>query len=357
MENLTYRSIDVMKWTKDRNTNQCSQTQITNIVTTLAQNFNLTHIAISCAMNPQSEFESGHIPTPLTITQYTQRWCDAIHGAGLGVLFRGDYFDLEDLSDVAPIIVGANRIATGSVASAPTDGYTTLLGRIYQYITTNPTFFQSGDIWAPLPERNECNGTVCIFDDSKAFLPNSGGITVQFRDFFIKVHAVSDAAFAASSKTGIVSGMTAFNFSEVASGWLMQGVFDDAGVASFDHYGVTHTTQEMDTDHRTTYTNKGVETFQQEWGDYWNNTMPMTDRLYYLKRMYNVFKKLTEDGILIGFNYWGGWDGAQGTNHGEHILDAAGDGTYTVNGRGKMLAAFLRGDPVKRIPVEWLSSS
>ncbi len=358
MEDIPIRSIDIMKWTKDRNTSQCSDQQITNIVTTLKNNFNITHIGIACALNPQSEFESGHVPTPSTIIQYTQKWCDAIHNAGLKVLFRGDYFDLEDLSDVLPIIVGASRISTGTTSSASTDGYTTLLGRVYQYITSNPTFFASGDIWAPMPERNECNGTVCIFTDAKAFLADSGsGVNTDFRNFFVNVHTVSDAAFSAISKTGIITGMTAYNFSEVSSGWMLQGVYDDAGKVVFDHYGTTHTTTEMNSDHRTTFTNKGYQTFQQEWGDYWNNNLNMTDRLYYLKAMYNVFKGLADDNILYGFNYWGGWDGSQGTNHGEHILDTTDNLNYTVNGRGKMLARFLAGDPVKRIPVNWISST
>ena len=48
--------------------------------------------------------------------------------------------------------------------------------------------------------------------------------------------------------------------------------------------------------------------------------------------MYDVLTKLTNEGILIGFNYWGGWAGT-----GESILN----GDLTVNEYGKLLGEYF----------------
>ncbi|MEO7016225.1 MAG: hypothetical protein ABI067_06750, partial [Leifsonia sp.] len=82
------------------------------------------------------------------------------------VLFRGDFNFLERSSSGptgnwnAILAVGVNRIPRGTVSSAPTDGQTTLLGKLHDLITNNPTWWKNGDIFAPMPERTENNTEV-----------------------------------------------------------------------------------------------------------------------------------------------------------------------------------------------------
>ncbi|HYE22723.1 MAG TPA: hypothetical protein VD998_03995, partial [Verrucomicrobiae bacterium] len=56
----------------------------------------------------------------------------------------------------------------------------------------------------------------------------------------------------------------------------------------------------------------------------------------YLNRMYAMYQKLINDNILVGFNYWGAWD-----NDYEGILDGIGNGQYSVNYRGDLVAKFF----------------
>jgi len=411
MNNLTVRSIDIMKWTKDTRKSQIPDSQKAEIIKVLAANFNLTHIAIAPFLNKESDYLTPSIPDDQWV--HTKKWVDLIHARGLNVIFRGDYSDYENnLDDVLPLKVGSNRIPVGTVSSAPTDGQSTMLGRIYDVIIQNPDWFEEGDIWAPMPERTEDNTTVegisitssgtlatvtlnghrfitgmyltiagatqpnyngyfqitkinanqftyvmpgsaaspatgsptveygvSIYEDNFAILPAGGDIGVAFNNFLIDVHEVSDAAFAAISKTGILTGMTSNNFSEVASGFLSGAFFTDADKAVFDHYGITHTPEEMDEDHRDTYAAKGVQTFHQEWSDIYNGSENPRFRLEFLEKMYKVFTKLAEDGIMYGLNYWGGW---LASTHTEGILLENGDGTYSIDEKGKLLARFFR---------------
>lgn len=163
LSGLKYRSIDVMKLTKDFTINdQLSRTQKQAVISTLFLNFNLTHIAISVPLDTDADYiPSGIVPVPGTVVSEVQEWCDVIHGAGLGVIFRGDYNELERDNTTANwnfiLAVGVNRFPRGSAASAATDGRTTWLGKLYQLIVNNPTWYQDGDIFAPMPERTENN--------------------------------------------------------------------------------------------------------------------------------------------------------------------------------------------------------
>lgn len=161
---LKYRVIDTMKWNKDTINNQPPTAQIQAIVNALQQNANLTHIAIAIPLDIDSDYSAvGTVPSPASIIQFYQAWCDAIHNAGLGVLFRGDFNALEKSGNTANwnfiMEVGVNRLPAGTAASAATDGRTTRLGKIYQLIKNNPTWFKDGDIWAPMPERTENNSS------------------------------------------------------------------------------------------------------------------------------------------------------------------------------------------------------
>jgi hypothetical protein len=248
-------------------------------------------------------------------------------------MWRGTWSGIEGIYNF-PARVGSNRFPTGTVASAPTDGNTTWLGKTYAYIVAHPNYFADGDIWAPLPERTEG-----IFQDATSFLPYDGaGIQANYANFFIDLQKVSAAAFAVIGKQ-VQTGWTAQNFSEVKSGWLPNRLFDTAGIIVVDHYGITRTPSEMENDLRTISVQRGKQVFLQEWGDYWNSNLNTTSRQAYLTDMYAVFQKLTNEGILAGFNYWGGW-----ANNAEGILSSS-NGVYTINDRGLLLAQFFAANP------------
>lgn len=162
LANLPYRSIDVMKFTKDTINGQPSASRIRAIVKALADNFNLTHISIAIPLDRNADYEAvGTMPGPSSVELFTQLWADAIHDEGLKVLFRGDFNAWERTGATGNwnfiLEVGTNRIDIGTVGTAPTDGQTTALGKLDDYIRNNPNFFQDGDIFAPCPERTENN--------------------------------------------------------------------------------------------------------------------------------------------------------------------------------------------------------
>lgn len=323
------KSVDVMKFTKDTIANQPNDTTIQNIVKALTSGLRPTHIAISTPLDATADYPPESTPSPRTAENFTQAWADTIHTNGTNVLWRGTWSGIEGIYNF-PARVGKNRFPTGSVASAPTDGNATWLGKTYAYIVNHPSYFADGDIWAALPER-----TSDIFQDATSFLPYDGaGIQANYANFFIDLQKVSAAAFATIGKQ-VQTGWTTQNFSEVKSGWLPSSLYDAAGIIVIDHYGITHAVTEMENDLRTISKREGKQVFLQEWGDYWNSSLDATSRKIYIQNMYAMFQKLSNEGILAGFNYWGGWE-----NAGEGILTTT-NGVYSINDRGILLSQFF----------------
>lgn len=319
------KGVDVMKFTKDTMTNQPSDQEIQNIVSAV-KSMNVTHISVSIPMDSDADYPAGGKPSPRTSAALAQKWADTIHGAGLKVIWRGTWSGIEGIYGF-PKRVGANRFPTGLAATAETDGSNTWLGKTYQYILNNPNLFQAGDVWAPLPERTEG-----IFSDSTSFLPHtSPGLQTNFVNFFNDLKTVSDRAFSRLGRTGVLTGMTANNYSEVVSGWLPQSLFDVNGIVAIDYYGINHSAAEMEYDIRNMFKTRGKPVFLQEWGDYWNSGMSQTDRAQYLTGVYSVIERLANEGVLAGFNYWGGWD-----NSAEGVLTRTATG-YGLNYRGELL--------------------
>jgi hypothetical protein len=323
------RGADVMKYTKDTMANQPTDKEIENIVSIL-KGLNITHIALSIPMDADNDYPQGSRPSPRSSVALTQKWADTVHGQGLKVIWRGTWSGIEGIYNF-PKRVGQNRFPAGTAASAETDGHSTWLGKTYQYIINNPSFFQAGDIWAPLPERTEG-----IFSDSTSFLPSGGELQSNYVNFFNDLKTVSDKAFLRVNKN-VITGMTANNYSEVMSGWLPQSLFDHNKIVSIDYYGIDHSSEEMENDIRRMAKLKGKPVFLQEWGDYWNVNLNQAQRTQYLSGIYAVLKRLADDGVLAGFNYWGGWD-----NSAEGILSKTATG-YELNYRGQMLKDFYAG--------------
>ncbi|MBL8031228.1 MAG: fibronectin type III domain-containing protein [Candidatus Doudnabacteria bacterium] len=327
------KGVDVMKFTKDTVTNQPDDATVQSIVKAITANIRPTHIAVSTPLDSSADYPTGGTPSPRSAESFTQLWADTIHANGARVLWRGTWSGIEGIYNF-PARVGTNRFPTGTVASAPTDGNTTWLGKTYAYIVSHPSYFADGDIWAPLPERTEG-----IFQDATSFLPYDGaGIQANYANFFMDLQKVSATAFSVIGKR-VQTGWTAQNFSEVKSGWLPNSLFDAADIVVVDHYGIIHTAAEMENDLRAISTQRGKQVFLQEWGDYWNSGLDAASRKVYLQNMYGVFQKLANEGILAGFNYWGGWD-----NNAEGILTST-NGVYSINDRGATLAQFFGANP------------
>ena len=331
---LTYKGVDVMKWTKDTLRNQPTDQEIDGIVAAIADTIKPTHIPLDSTADYGS-----NPPSPRSAENFTKKWVDTIHARGIKVVWRGTWSGIEGIYDFRKLH-GESQIPAGSLSSAPTDGNKTWLGKTYNYIVQHPDFFSDGDIWAPLPERTEG-----IFWDSSSFITHDGaGIRENYEDFFKELKAVSDLAFDKINKNAI-TGLTAQNYSEVASGWLSTGFLDEVGIVTVDHYGITHLPEEMESDIRKINKMQGMPVFLQEWGDYWHPHLSQSERTEYLKGMYDVFQRLVEEGILIGFNYWGAWGGSQ-----EGILDKV-DGVFKINYRGAMLADFFQNLPSPSLPA------
>lgn len=322
------RSVDVMKYTKDVMTNQQSDPDITNLVSTL-KGTNVTHIALSVPLDSTSDYPSSQKPAPRTAEAFTQKWADIIHGQGLRIIWRGTFSGLEGLYGFAKR-VGTNRFPAGSAASAPSDGQSTWLGKIRGYIVNHPSYFADGDVWAPLPERTEG-----IFSDSTSFLSYaSPGIQANYASFFNDLKTVSDGAFSAIGKR-IATGLTANNYTEIASTWLPKSIFDNAGYVAVDYYGSTHTAAEMDQNMRSISASMGKPVFLEEWGDYWDTDLDQASRTAYLQSMYSEMDKLVKDGVLSGFNLWAGW-----ANTSEGILTKDSNG-FHLNYAGSILKDFF----------------
>ncbi len=321
------KSIDVMKYTKDVIANQPSAATINNLVATL-RSASINYVAVSLPMDPSSDYPQVSQPAPQDAYSFSQTWADAIHNAGLHVMWRGTWAGIEGLYGF-PKLVGTKRFPTGTASSAATDSNNTWLGKTYQYIVNHPTFFANGDIWAPLPERTEG-----IFQDSTSFLPYSGaGIQTNYPTFFRDLKTISDQAFSTIGKN-LFTGYTANNYSEAKSGWLAQSLIDTNGIIGIDYYGNNHTPEEMDTDLRAMAALYHHPIFLQEWGDYWNHLTDEATRSAYLQKMYTTMQKLVADGVLVGFNYWGGW-----VNNAEGIL-TKDDSGFHLNYRGQLLSDF-----------------
>lgn len=348
---LIYKSCDIMKKTKDVVTSQLVTAEKTALVSCLAT-LGITHIAISTPMDIQSELVAfGSTPSPRTISGETQDWCDVIHAANLKVIHRGTLCGVEAIYNAGYIDGG---LSIGTATSALTDGTATLAGRIYLYLNTNvgASHWVNGDIFAPIPE-----GTTHAFD-GHYFWP--AGTQANYVSAYTVMHQVFTNWLAANGKTGIF--MTHDNFSELASGWMNTGRFSDQNLAGADYYGQRQgatyvTAADYVTDWQQLYLGKdsngggsnnagGYPEFWGEWGDL-PGAMPSgttaTDALWgaFLTSFYAAIQAnlVYPRGHMIGFNYWGGWEG-QNTS----ILTKIGSGAssvYALNFRGELLKQFF----------------
>lgn len=344
LSGLPIRSIDIMKYTKDTVINQFNSTFISSLITFLAAQFNLTHIAISVPLDSNADFiANGSTPSPSSVESYFAAWCTAIHGAGLKILYRGPFCNMENIYNFPYKPNGA--IPMGTTASAPTDGNTTWLGKLYSRIQVLGSNFESGDIFAPFPEQT----TYAFNGDS--FLPTTPSIQANYITFFESVPQVISAAFKNLSISGIVSNYTTNNYSELRSGYLPPSFVTTIGAQAVDYYGNYNNdgylpVQYMD-DLQIIYTQNGnTPLFLQEWADIYNASLGQTPRTAYLNSFYTAMAPLVNQGILTAFNYWGGWAQvfSDSSVHPEGLLVNNGSDTspsWALNYNGVVLQSYF----------------
>lgn len=349
MRNLLYKSIDTMKKTKDKVDNQILTSEIDDLIQCIVNGFRPTHIAISQPFDSDADFRShGKVPSPLSAEAHYQYWTDKIHSYNVGVLHRGTWCGIEGIYSfpynksvvISGVETSSTFIPQGTVASAPTDGNSTWLGKNYKFIIDHPQYFANGDIWAPIPEA-----TGQAFAGN-FFISSIGGTTANYTTFFSNLKTSSDQAFAAIGKPGVLTGFTCNNYSEVRTGYIPQSMFNTVNLNSFDYYGDYDATgdrspEKYRSDVKTIYSSKqNKPLFWQEWAD---NRSNLT--LDYFNRMMKMMTELANEGKLIGFNYWGGFDGDSVS-----LLYKDGNGKYQLNAKGKILAAYWQQGFLERLP-------
>ncbi|HEX9503624.1 MAG TPA: hypothetical protein VF974_04870 [Patescibacteria group bacterium] len=366
MFNLTYKSCDIMKKTKDTLTSQLTTVEKTDLVARIAT-MGVTHIAISVVMDDNARLISvgSTTPSPRTVESETQDWCSIIHaqpnvygsgtyGGFLKVIHRGAFCGIENIWGF-PFDTGT---ALGTAASSAADGNTTWCGRYYRYLNNHVgTRVATGDVFAPIPE-----GTTNAFGAN--FFTNQAG----YMSLFPQLNTITSTYATAQNVT--LTFMSHNNFSEAASGWLASSLFSNQSMVGADYYGqrrgaLFNKPSDYVNDWAQLYLGKdwdgignngcaGVNQFWGEWGDLPNamsTSAALTEenRLAFLIQFYKSLRDslVSPNGHLVGFNNWGGWEG-QNTS----LLYKDSDGKYQLNARGKILQSFfINNGGTTRVPV------
>jgi hypothetical protein len=355
---LRYRSVDVMKLTKDVVNDQPSDATIAAVVASL-KTLNVTHIAVSMPMNSNAEFLAhGDHPSPRSIEQFTAAWANAIHGAGLNVLWRNTFAEFEQGRTVdntpapgAHTILGLYNFPYyvggdpdhGAVAAGvqPQQWW---LDKTKEAITRLAGYgvFKPGDIAGLLPEpRSNQN----VWDTNWNFLGINNNPDA-YASFFKALQATESSAFAAAGVSGVSTGFQADEgslfLSDGAGGghWYPASLVNLTGHVVTDYYGgdgcggnPAHSPAEMDCALRDAFGFYAKPIFMGEWADYWHDGADQQAETAYLNSMYAVWTQLVKEGKMDGFNYWGGWPGAN-----ESILNP----DYSINYRGQILGSFFK---------------
>jgi len=269
-----------MKLAKDVVNNQPSDATMATIVASL-KSLHTTHIAFSVPMNSNVDFIArDNNPNPRTVEQFTAAWANAIHNAGLGVLWRGTFSEFEIGGNLANTPVAGAHTVIGLynfpfyVAGDPANGAYAggmqtqqwWLNKMTEAITRLASYgaFKSGDIFAPLPEPQSNHN---FWDTKWNFL----GINNQpdvYGSFFTSLKSSEDNAFASARVPGIITGWTSDNGSMFLSAGAGGGHWYPLALAALishivtDHYGSdgcggypVHSAQEMDCGPRDMYSN------------------------------------------------------------------------------------------------------
>lgn len=379
MKNLTYKSVSVMKKTRESSNNQITLAEKQNLIACIAS-LGTTHAEITMFTPDNADLIAhGFTPSPRTIEAETQEWYDVIHAQPnvYGASVNGGYMKVLDRA-VFPNMEGIAGYSVdkttpiGTAITAASDGNSTWCGRYYNYLNTHITAAKiaTNDILCPIPEIS-----------GPAFSGNFWTTQSGAQTCTIEFHKVATAFYASVGKTCVF--MNNPNFSEVSSGWW--GTYADTGIVCYDYYGNARGNRSVKPADYVFDLNQlyagisptagygigtgGYPQFWCEWGDLsgsiylGNNTVASGDNYVVgtttveaWMNYWIAFLKALRDNLvnttpqkLKGFNYWGGWE-----NQNTSILWKTGSGAsshYFPNWRGQILRDFFINDGRVRTPV------
>jgi hypothetical protein len=348
---LRYRSVDVMKLTKDVINNQPSDSQIA-IVVAAVRSMHVTHVAFSVPLDSNGDFvQYGNNPGPRTIENFTLAWANAIHGAGLHVLFRGTLGEFEQGGTVqgcgtsGHMVVGiynfpfdvTGQCSSGNGASGQ-QTQTWWLNKLQARLTTlsQSGAFQAGDIIAALPEPQSNHN---FWDSSWNFLGMNNQPSL-YASFFESAKQAEDNALTAAGVSGVQTGFTSDNGSMFLSAgagggnWVPPSYMQGIGTLNVDHYGSDgcggnpqFSWQEMLCGLQDISSHYNTPILHQEWAD-----INGYGASYVQSMLNNAFLPEVQAGAYVGLNYWDPGCGNPGS-----VFNC----DYTLTPTGQTVAAWF----------------
>lgn len=302
MAKLTYRSIDTMKESRDKN--NLTQAQIQQHINLLAT-FDLTHITLDCGFDDDFQTDA-----------YRQLWVDAVRATGKSIWWRPGY--VTDTGD---------------------ETIQELKDRAKVYPNSKPTWFLDGDIYDWHPESTPYKATFGWSGSGGADQTTLDTWNEYLQDMMDEL----DAIFQGQGKNNVDTKMVSFTqFNATAS--LDSTTVSKMGKVCYDSYPAKY---KYDVPknvaavlHDIWYTHEvkwNVPIIISEWG--YPNLYATTDEEQ-RATIRQVLYELSELDYFAGFNYWvgAGSDTAGGYTY---ILEG-GSGNWTKRPAAYVLDAFFR---------------
>jgi len=358
MYNLTYKVISIDKSFSDNSfASQKTTAEKQNLIAACAA-LGATHIECTFIADRDANLISaGNTPSPRNMATEIQEWINLIHaqdnvygssvfGGKLKIVDRHIWCGMQNISGFA----FDKTTPVGTAASAPTDGYTTWLGRDYDFWMNRglASLWQTGDIICPVAEITgtafggnfwtDQSGAITYCNQAKILVENiaPGGVSVVY--------------------------MSNPNFSEVASGWW-SGYGSQNNIVCSDYYlqrrgSAYNKPEDVIYDWQQIYLgkdpagggNNSAGGYDQVWMEYGDlaNAIPGASQLspelwtQFLIRLFKLMRDnlVPPNGHMIGFAWWGGWDGQDTA-----LFYKTGSGAssqYFPNFHGLLLASFFK---------------
>jgi len=320
MKSLQFKSIDLSKYNELTVDKQPTAEEIKTIVEAYVNYLHPTHVAIAVPLDQNEDFLAHrHVPSPLTVDEFTRAWIDAIHETGTNVYLKGTFCGIKNMYDF-----GFDKTTPpGTADTAAFDNGNTWMGRTYQWLNMHLGSIKQNDILGIIPD------TTSALKENNLFLPKSSQQSNQqaeFLSFFLELKKLCDLMTAFKKvNTGLTSNM----YEDIASGWIPGFSFGFTGNLSISYYNKGQSPQEIEQQLNEFYTLYHLPIFLNGW------SMPpssllVTDPNLVATEYFETFSRLREKGILTGVNYNDGLDFS--------------DGIFTdnkLNAQGELLSAFF----------------
>lgn len=375
MKNLTYKAVENSKNTSGEGGNnpaggsgQLTTGQIAQLCN-VAASMGCTHFFVHLPMDTDAQMQANYSSYSanynlMTLEQYTQAWCDAIHNAGMKVVHRGTWCGIKNEYGFAYVTYGGgNFVALGSTSDAA--GETSYCAKMKRYLATNvgASHIESGDIFAPISECTEY-----LSNASQIWFDTSGGTQAGLQTFFTTLHTVVSNYGTSIGKS--LDFFTIVNYSEYNSGYLGSTLPADTNHIAIDYYGHSggysngqHVSpSNYVTDWNAVRTQVGAyPLFQTEMGGIFGDSWPTLgapgdvysdkirtyeDSCLYQIKFWKAYRdSLVDTSKMNGVSNWGFWSGQNSS------IVFYSSGSYQLNYMGQIYANFIKGNGMKRIPV------